>query len=422
MKLIIQIPCYNEAETLEIALNDLPKHIDGIDQIEYLIINDGSSDNTVEVAKKWGVHYVVNFKSNKGLARGFMAGLDACLRNGADIIVNTDADNQYCGADIEKLVRPILEGKSDIVIGERPIDQTEHFSPLKKKLQHIGSWTVRIASNTDIPDAPSGFRAMSRAAALKMNVVNEYTYTLETIVQAGRNKMAITSVPIRTNPELRKSRLFNSMFGYIKKSVLTIIRAFMMYKPLRFFSIIGGIVFGVGLILGLRFLIFLFMGNSAGHVQSLILASTLMILGFQTIISGLLADLIASNRKLLEDTQERVRRLDYGEEKHWKEQRNKKRNSKVMEKLVRIIDQLPLSSRAYTAQDGTPRTFHSRGFLLTDGIDEFYAEMTGDAALSCPELDRTVLHAVQAQIRQRAYQDKNGTTRYENQVYITRIA
>ena len=329
MKLIIQIPCYNEAETLEIALNDLPKHIDGIDQIEYLIINDGSTDNTVEVAKKWGVHYVVNFKSNKGLARGFMAGLDACLRNGADIIVNTDADNQYCGADIEKLVRPILEGKSDIVIGERPIDQTEHFSPLKKKLQHIGSWTVRIASNTDIPDAPSGFRAMSRAAALKMNVVNEYTYTLETIVQAGRNKMAITSVPIRTNPELRKSRLFNSMFGYIKKSVLTIIRAFMMYKPLRFFSIIGGIVFGVGLILGLRFLIFLFMGNSAGHVQSLILASTLMILGFQTIISGLLADLIASNRKLLEDTQERVRRLDYGEEKHWKEQRNKKRNSKV---------------------------------------------------------------------------------------------
>ena len=319
MKLIIQIPCYNEAETLEIALNDLPKHIDGIDEIEYLIINDGSKDNTVEVAKKWGVHYVVNFKSNKGLARGFMAGLDACLRNGADIIVNTDADNQYCGADIEKLVRPILEGKSDIVIGERPIDQTEHFPPLKKKLQQIGSWTVRVASHTDIPDAPSGFRALSRAAALKMNVVNEYTYTLETIVQAGRNKMAITSVPIRTNPELRKSRLFNSMFGYIKKSVLTIIRAFMMYKPLRFFSIIGGLVFGVGLIIGLRFLILLLMGNSAGHVQSLILASTLMILGFQTIISGLLADLIASNRKILEDTQERVRRLDYGSEKHWKE-------------------------------------------------------------------------------------------------------
>lgn len=318
MKLIIQIPCYNEAETLEVALNDLPKQINGIDEIEYLIINDGSKDNTVEVAKNWGVHYVVNFKCNKGLAKGFMAGLDACLRQGADIIVNTDADNQYCGADIEKLVRPILDGKADIVIGERPIDDTEHFSPLKKKLQHIGSWTVRVASKTDVPDAPSGFRAYSRQAALKMNVVNEYTYTLETIVQAGRNKMAITSVPIRTNPELRKSRLFNSMFGYIKKSMLTIIRAFMMYKPLRFFTIIGSVIFLIGLILGIRFLVFVFMGESGGHIQSLILASTLLLLGFQTFISGLQADLIASNRKLLEDIQERVRRLDYDHDKNKK--------------------------------------------------------------------------------------------------------
>lgn len=318
MKLIIQIPCYNEAETLEVALNDLPKQIDGIDEIEYLIINDGSKDNTVEVAKNWGVHYVVNFKCNKGLAKGFMAGLDACLRQGADIIVNTDADNQYCGADIEKLVRPILDGKADIVIGERPIDDTEHFSPLKKKLQHIGSWTVRVASKTDVPDAPSGFRAYSRQAALKMNVVNEYTYTLETIVQAGRNKMAITSVTIRTNPELRKSRLFNSMFGYIKKSMLTIIRAFMMYKPLRFFTIIGSTIFLIGLILGIRFLVFVFMGESGGHIQSLILASTLLLLGFQTFISGLQADLIASNRKLLEDIQERVRRLDYDHDKNKK--------------------------------------------------------------------------------------------------------
>ena len=318
MKLIIQIPCYNEAETLEVALNDLPKQIDGIDEIEYLIINDGSKDNTVEIAKNWGVHYVVNFKCNKGLAKGFMAGLDACLRQGADIIVNTDADNQYCGADIEKLVRPILDGKADIVIGERPIDDTEHFSPLKKKLQHIGSWTVRVASKTDVPDAPSGFRAYSRQAALKMNVVNEYTYTLETIVQAGRNKMAITSVPIRTNPELRKSRLFNSMFGYIKKSMLTIIRAFMMYKPLRFFTIIGSTIFLIGLILGIRFLVFVFMGESGGHIQSLILASTLLLLGFQTFISGLQADLIASNRKLLEDIQERVRRLDYDHDKNKK--------------------------------------------------------------------------------------------------------
>ena len=224
MKLIIQVPCYNEAETLEIALNDLPKHIDGIDTIEYLIINDGSADNTVEVAKNWGVNYVVNFKQNKGLAKGFMAGLDACLRNGADIIVNTDADNQYCGDDIGKLVRPILDEKADIVIGERPIDNTAHFSPLKKKLQHLGSWTVRVASHSDIPDAPSGFRAYSREAAMRLNVVNEYTYTLETIVQAGRTKMAMTSVPIRTNPELRKSRLFSSMFGYVKRSPVPIAR------------------------------------------------------------------------------------------------------------------------------------------------------------------------------------------------------
>lgn len=314
MKLIIQIPCYNEAETLEVALNDLPKHIDGIDTIEYLIINDGSKDDTVEVAKRWGVHYVVNFRRNKGLAKGFMAGLDACLRNGADIIVNTDADNQYCGDDIEKLVRPILEGKTDIVIGERPIDQTEHFSPLKKKLQHFGSWVVRKASNSDIPDAPSGFRAYSREAAMRLNVVNEYTYTLETIVQAGRDKIAMTSVPIRTNGELRPSRLFSSMFGYVKKSMLTIIRAFMMYKPLRFFTILGAIPLVLGVLLGVRFLLFLFQGAGGGHVQSLILASLLIMIGIQTVIVGLQADVIAANRKILEDIQYHVRKMDYDRE------------------------------------------------------------------------------------------------------------
>ena len=290
MKLIIQIPCFNEAETLEIALNDLPKKIDGIDEIEYLIINDGSKDNTVEVAKNWGVNYVVSFKQNKGLAKGFMAGLDACLRNGADIIVNTDADNQYVGADIEKLVRPILNGEADIVIGERPIDQTEHFSPLKKKLQHFGSWVVRKASKT---------------------VVTEYTYTLETIVQAGRNRMAITSVPIRTNGELRPSRLFNSMMGYVKKSMLTIIRAFLMYRPLMFFTSLGSIMGLVGVGIGVRFLCFLFSGNGAGHIQSLILASMMIILGVMTIIVGLQGDIIAANRKLLEDIQYHVRKLDY---------------------------------------------------------------------------------------------------------------
>ena len=315
MKLIIQIPCYNEAETLEIALNDLPKQIEDIDEIEYLIINDGSSDNTVEVAKKWGVHYVVNFKQNKGLAKGFMAGLDACLRNGADIIVNTDADNQYCGEDIEKLVRPILNEEADIVIGERPIDDIEHFSVLKKKLQHFGSWVVQKASNTDIPDAPSGFRAYSREAAMKMNVHNEYTYTLETIVQAGRNKIAMTSVPIRTNGELRPSRLFNSMFGYVKKSMVTIIRAFIMYKPLRFFSMVGSIIFILGGLLGVRFLIYFIQGFGDGHIQSLILASTLMLLGFQTIVIGLLADIISANRKIVEDIQYRVKKMEFDSKK-----------------------------------------------------------------------------------------------------------
>lgn len=311
MKLIIQVPCYNEAETLEVALNDLPKHIDGIDVIEYLIINDGSKDNTVEVAKKWGVNYVVNFRRNKGLAKGFMAGIDACLRNGADIIVNTDADNQYNGDDIEKLVRPILEGKSDIVIGERPIDQTEHFSPLKKKLQHFGSWVVRKASKSDIPDAPSGFRAYSRDAAMRLNVVNEYTYTLETIVQAGRTKIAQTSVPIRTNGELRPSRLFSSMFGYVKKSMLTILRAFMMYKPLQFFSTIGAIGVIAGLGVGIRFIVYMCMGHGNGHVQSLILAGLLITIGVLIFVIGLLADLIAANRKILEDVQYHIRKIDY---------------------------------------------------------------------------------------------------------------
>jgi len=311
MKLIIQIPCYNEAETLEVALNDLPKQIEGIDKIEYLIINDGSKDNTVEVARKWGVNYIVNFRRNKGLAHGFMAGIDACLRNGADIIVNTDADNQYVAEDIEKLVRPILEGKSDIVIGERPIDKTAHFSFMKKKLQHFGSWVVRKASDSDIPDAPSGFRAFSRDAAMRLNVTNEYTYTLETIVQAGRNKIAQTSVPIRTNGELRPSRLFNSMLGYVKKSMVTILRAYLMYSPLKTFTILAMIPFLIGLGIDIRYLVFMFMGEGGGHMQSLILGSTLIMMGFMTFVIGLLADIIAKNRKLLEDVQYHVRKIDY---------------------------------------------------------------------------------------------------------------
>ena len=239
MKLIIQIPCFNEEKTLKNTLDDLPKSIEGIDEIEYLIINDGSSDETTRVAKEWGVDYIVNFTQNKGLAKGFMSGIDVALENGADIIVNTDADNQYCGKDIAKLIKPIMEQESDIVIGERPISNISDFSPLKKKLQRIGSWAVRQASKTDIPDAPSGFRAFSREAALRLNVVNDYTYTLETIVQAGREKIPIISVPISTNPAVRASRLAKTMLGYVRTSMLTILRAYLVYKPLKAFMFLS---------------------------------------------------------------------------------------------------------------------------------------------------------------------------------------
>ena len=320
MKLIIQIPCYNEEETLELAYNDLPRHIDGIDTIEYLIINDGSKDGTVKRAKELGFHHIVSFMQNKGLAKGFMAGIDACLHLGADIIVNTDADNQYCGADIEKIVRPILDEKADIVIGERPIDETEHFSWKKKKFQHLGSWVVRVASGTDIPDAPSGFRAYSRDAAMRLNVVNEYTYTLETIIQAGNNKTAMTSVPIRTNPETRPSRLFSSMWRYMKRSSTVITRSFVMYKPLKFFMTLGFVLLLFGAVLGIRFLILMAMGDGSGHIQSLILTAILVMMGFQTITIGLLGDTISANRKLLEDVQYRVRKMECGksdeEKKH----------------------------------------------------------------------------------------------------------
>lgn len=311
MKLIIQIPCYNEADTLEAALNDLPKKLNNIDVIEYLIVNDGSKDATAQVAEKWGVHHIINFNQNKGLARGFMAGLDGCLRNGADIIVNTDADNQYCAEDIERLIQPILEGEADMVIGARPIDETEHFSFLKKKLQHFGSWAVRKASNTDVPDAPSGFRAMSREAAMHINVINDYTYTLETIVQAGRDKIAVTSVPIHTNPELRPSRLFNGIWSYVKKSVVIILRAYMMYQPLKCFTYFSILPLLCGLGIGIRFLYLYAIGQGAGHVQSLILACTLIIVGFLTFMIGLVSDLMAANRRILSDTQYHVRRMEY---------------------------------------------------------------------------------------------------------------
>ncbi|MCR5521896.1 MAG: glycosyltransferase family 2 protein [Lachnospiraceae bacterium] len=311
MKLIIQIPCYNEEENLKSALDALPKSVPGVDSVEYLIINDGSRDNTVSVARDWGVDYIVNFRRNRGLAFGFMAGIDAALRAGADIIVNTDADNQYCAEDIEKIVAPIVEGKADYVIGERPIDETEHFSKMKKRLQHIGSWTVRIASGTDVPDAPSGFRAISREAALHMNVINNYTYTLETIIQAGHNRTAIANVKVRTNPETRPSRLFKSIPAYIKRSSATIIRAFMMYKPLKFFFIMGSVFLAGAFALGIRYIVYMCLGEGAGHIQSLILTAILALMGFMAVLIGLLGDVIAANRKIIEDIQYHVRRIDY---------------------------------------------------------------------------------------------------------------
>ena len=301
MKLIIQIPCLNEAGTLAIALKDLPRQVQGFDMVEWLIIDDGSTDDTVRVARENGVDHVVRHTRNQGLARGFMTGLDACLRLGADVIVNTDADNQYNAQDIPALTAPVLAGVADIVVGARPIETIEQFSPVKKMLQKLGSWVVRVASKTDIPDAPSGFRAMSRSAAQRLMVFKDYTYTLETIIQAGQKNMAITSVPIRVNGDLRPSRLVKSIPSYIKRSIVTIVRIFVIYRPFRFFVSIGGVLFSIGFVIGLRFLAYYIQGDGGGHVQSLILATMLMGMGFQTILIAFLADLLAANRKLVEE-------------------------------------------------------------------------------------------------------------------------
>lgn len=318
MKVVIQIPCYNEEKALPITLYALPRSLPGVDEVKWLIIDDGSTDQTAEVALAHGVDHIVSFTKNQGLARAFMAGLEASLRAGADIIVNTDADNQYCADDIPKLIEPILSGKADIVVGSRPIAEIEHFSPIKKILQKLGSWVVRVASKTDIPDAPSGFRAISRDAAMRLNVFNEYTYTLETIIQSGQKGMAITSVPIRTNKNLRPSRLVKSISSYISQSILTIIRIFMTYRPLRFFAIPGVISFSLGMLISLRFLYFYLTGNGSGHIQSVVLAALLLGTGFFLCVVGLIADLIAVNRKLMEKLDWRVQQVEesFREKKH----------------------------------------------------------------------------------------------------------
>lgn len=310
MKLIIQIPCLNEEKTLPVTLSQLPRKVKGFKKVEWMIINDGSSDRTVEVARKFGVDHIINFKKNRGLSEVFPAGLDACLKRGADVIVNTDADNQYSASDIPKLVEPILQGKADIVIGARPISEIKHFSLVKKFLQKFGSSIVRMFSKTNIPDAPSGFRAISRDAAMKLNVFNSYTYTLETIIQAGRKNMAIISVPVHVNEDLRPSRLVKSIYSYVKKSVLTIFRIFVVYEPFRFFFNIGILLFVTGFSIGMRFLYYYVTDGGKGHIQSLILASILLGIGFQTIMVAFLSDLLGVNRKLLEDIQYRLKKVE----------------------------------------------------------------------------------------------------------------
>lgn len=300
MKLIVQIPCFNEEDTLRQTVADIPRRIPGIDVVEILVVDDGSTDRTVEVARELGVEHIVRHKRNRGLARAFRTGLDAALRLGADIIVNTDGDNQYAGADIPRLCEPILRGAADIVVGDRQTDTIEHFSFLKKRLQTTGSALVRTLSETDVADAVSGFRALSREAAIHINILSPFSYTIEMVIQAGQKHMAIASVPVRTNPRLRASRLFTNMPSFLSEQASTIVRMYAMYRPLRVFFYIGTVLFLIGAAPVVRFLYFYLRGEGDGHVQSLIIGGVLLMMGFVTFMIGLLADLIHFNRQLLE--------------------------------------------------------------------------------------------------------------------------
>jgi len=311
MKLIIQIPCYNEEESLPVTLKALPREVPGVSVVEWLIINDGSTDRTEEVARAHGVDHIVSFGRNRGLARAFTSGIDRCLNLGADIIVNTDADNQYNADDIPSLVKPIVDGRAEIVVGERPIEDIEHWSRSKKILQRLGSWVVRIASGTRIPDAPSGFRAMTREAAMRLNVFDNYTYTLETIIQAGLKNMAITSVPVSTNPDMRKSRLVKSIPSYVQQSLFTIVRIFMTYRPFRFFASLGLFSLIMGLLPTIRFLYYYAQGDGNRFTQSLIFGVLFLGIGTVLIVVGMVTDLIAVNRILLEEIRWRVREMEH---------------------------------------------------------------------------------------------------------------
>lgn len=308
-KLIIQIPCLNEAESLPETIAQLPRSISGVDSVEFLVIDDGSTDGTAGVARSLGVDHVVRFSQHQGLARAFSAGLDAALKLGADLIVNTDADNQYDARDIPALIQPILEGRADMVVGDRDTDQIAHFSKLKRRLQYLGSWVVRGLSGTTIPDAASGFRAFDRRAALRLNVMSDFTYTLETLIQAGKKQLAVAHVKVRTRPT-RPSRLIRSIPVYLRRSFLTLVRIYSLYEPIRVFWSLGGVMLLAGLVLGGRFVILSVLYGPQGLIQSLILAAALAIIGVQTILMGLVADLIASSRTLTEDTLHRVRKIE----------------------------------------------------------------------------------------------------------------
>lgn len=312
MKLIIQIPCLNEAESLPGTLSELPRTVEGFNSVEWLIVDDGSTDATAEIAAKCGVHHIIRHSHNLGLARAFMTGLHAALERGADVIVNTDADNQYKAADIPALIAPILSGEADLVIGQRPIESNHQFSFLKKKLQRIGSLMVRWISKTSVQDSPSGFRALSRKTALQINVFNPFTYTIEMIIQAGRKGFTIKNVPIRVNRVHRPSRLFRSLPSYITRSTLVMIRMFIVYNPLRFFGFLGFLLIMAGTLLGMRFLISFATGHGEGMLQSLILSAILVLMGTHAVAMGILADLLSVNRQVLEDIQYRIRRKDTG--------------------------------------------------------------------------------------------------------------
>ena len=310
MKVIIQIPCFNEEDSLPITLKELPRQLDGIDEVEWLIINDGSQDKTIETAIEGGVDYVISHINNLGLAQAFLSGMTASIHFGADIVINTDADNQYCAKDIQKLVNPILDKKAEYVIGTRPIKDIEHWSFIKKNLQLFGSWVVRKAAQTNIVDAPSGFRAITRSAAMRLHVFNRYTYTIETIIQAGHLRIPILNVPIRTNKEMRPSRLISDIPSYLKRSFSTIFRSFITYDPMRFFLIPAISLLIITLILGVRFLYFFSIGEGAGHVQSLILALAIFVFSTSLFIVGFLSDLISVNRQLLEGVDYRLRKQE----------------------------------------------------------------------------------------------------------------